>query len=99
MKYYRCRCGKREHWNSGFPIYDCQGCRDCNTTIAGGPEGHRTPVPPHQMARLQVESDEGEAFEHRCWDCMASRSCIEKRGEPWEWQGGSPEAATRRRKP
>lgn len=95
MRYLRCKCGKHEHWNSGVRIWDCQGCRDCNTTIAGGPDGHRSPVPPHQMARLRVEADEGEAFEHRCADCMESRARIEKAGEPWEWFGGSQEAATR----
>ncbi len=93
MIYYRCKCGKHESWSSmGQP--PCRGCNDCKTTLAAGPSSHVTPKP-HVIGRTRVEADEGEAFRSDCLYCHDSLKKIEARGEPWLWEGGSKEAATR----
>lgn len=94
MIYYRCKCGKHESWSS-MGTRACEGCRTCNTTLASGPEEHISPVPPHELARVRVAADEGEAYRMSCLNCHRRISEIEQRGEPWAWFGGSIEAATR----
>lgn len=46
MRYLRCKCGKKEMWDSGYPVHDCQGCDKCKTTFAETEDGHRT-LQPH----------------------------------------------------
>ena len=54
MKYYRCKCGKHEYWGSDSPA-NCMGCTDCNTTLEGNPERHKTPEP-HQWKTYYHQS-------------------------------------------
>lgn len=44
MKHYRCKCGRAESLSDDSP-WDCEGCDECNTTLAENPSGHRTPIP------------------------------------------------------
>ena len=44
MRYYRCKCGKREIIGSDYPM-PCQSCSECGTTIEGGPGLHKEPEP------------------------------------------------------
>jgi hypothetical protein len=44
MRYYRCKCGKREAWGSDSPR-SCRGCSECGTTLVTHPDLHREPAP------------------------------------------------------
>jgi len=68
MQYAKCKCGKRERWDSGYPIYPCQGCEDCQTTLARGPSGH-LPLVPHKMQRHEEKRIiDGKEKYSRIWD-------------------------------
>lgn len=44
MRYFRCKCGKREVWSSmGMP--ECSGCPECHTTLEETPSMHQEPSP------------------------------------------------------
>jgi hypothetical protein len=43
MKFYRCRCGKAEMYGSESPK-SCEGCEECQTTLAEMPSEHRIPT-------------------------------------------------------
>jgi len=34
MNYLRCKCGKITSWSSYTSAKDCEGCKECNTTLA-----------------------------------------------------------------
>jgi hypothetical protein len=51
MNYYRCKCGRMESWSSYGPAR-CFLCPECNTTLAGSPEGHLTEPEPHPGAAM-----------------------------------------------
>ena len=51
MKYAKCKCGECERWDSGYPIFECQGCTKCGTTLAHGPSGHK-PLKPHTWKEI-----------------------------------------------
>ncbi len=70
MIYWRCRCGAREYWESGFPPADCNACEKCGTTLATGPEGHREPVPHEWEQRFNPRT--GEPDRRTCRRCHSS---------------------------
>ena len=45
MQHYRCKCGKATAHTSGTPMYDCQGCKECKTTLAQSENGHKELIP------------------------------------------------------
>lgn len=81
MIYYRCKCGDLESYSSMGPRR-CAFCTKCNTTLASGPEGHKTERTKHQMIKEQVETDEGNAVLTRCGYCLRTKKELE--GQPME---------------
>lgn len=66
MRYLRCKCGKSEAWTTDG-MKPCQGCRDCGTTYAGSPEGHK-PLEPHAFV-IRYDSATGEPSKRMCTNC------------------------------
>jgi hypothetical protein len=83
MIYYRCKCGKNEHWSS-MGVAPCDFCHACNSTPASGPNGHRDTPTPHKIGRTKVKADEGEAYLVRCIYCFKRLSAIKEKNEPFE---------------
>lgn len=68
MQYARCQCGKVERWDSGYPIFPCQGCTDCQTTLARSQSGH-SPLAPHKLQRHEEKRTvDGKGVSSRIWD-------------------------------
>lgn len=76
MRYYRCKCGKRESWGS-MPPDQCQGCPDCKTTLDEHPSSHRAPAP-HEFVATDVETDAGPQPLTRCRWCHRTRAELEQ---------------------
>ena len=55
MKYRRCKCGKLTSWGSMGP-QPCEGCEECNTTLALAPDMHKAPIP-HEWETETVSRD------------------------------------------
>src|SRR5688572_28990832 len=66
--YYRCKCGAVEVWGSIAPD-PCLGCKDCGTTPALTPDGHRSPRS-HVLIKTAVDTDDGQAILSRCRWCL-----------------------------
>ena len=67
MNYRRCQCGKCESWESGMHPQDCEGCRECGTTFASHPDGHK-PIQPHVLD-LRYSDKTGEPSHFICKKC------------------------------
>lgn len=52
MQYMRCKCGKRESFNSGMPTPACVTCEKCGSTLWFNAEGHPKPIPHLYKAQL-----------------------------------------------
>lgn len=61
MQYYRCKCGTIETWSNDVPIYDCQGCTTCNTTIALTPLDHKVLIP-HDFNKIRYNENTGKPY-------------------------------------
>ena len=55
MKYYRCKCGKKTAWSTRG-VQDCEGCKECGTTLAEHPEEHK-PVADHAAVVYYRQTD------------------------------------------
>lgn len=75
MRYYRCKCGSREQWSTDG-IADCVICNKCNTTLAGGPEGHKTHAAPHQF-ETYYDTKTGKPFKI-CLKCHSRENIQEE---------------------
>ena len=67
MRYERCKCGKVESWGS-ISTQDCNGCKECKTTLASHPDNHRQ-LEDHDYIKVKVDSDVGEAYKIICSKC------------------------------
>lgn len=76
MKYYRCKCGKREAWGS-MPPGRCVSCQDCGTTLDTSPDQHTAPRP-HNFSESTVRTDEGLKTITTCSGCMKPKWQIEQ---------------------
>ena len=74
MKYYRCKCGKSESWGS-LPPRPCEGCEECNTTLASHPDYHRSPDD-HTFVETKVKIDGGHGILTRCQYCHKTKDEI-----------------------
>lgn len=63
---YRCKCGKCTGWSS-MGMSDCQGCEECNTTLASHPEGHKE-LAPHEYEIMYYQHT-GKPYKI-CKNCM-----------------------------
>ena len=70
MQVWRCKCGKRQRFESGMPPKDCQGCEECGTTLAQHPDGHK-PLQPHRPKK-QFDRNTGQPARPICEDCYAT---------------------------
>lgn len=70
MRYMQCRCGKHTCYTSmGSP--SCRGCEECKTTLAEGPDGHRTPEPHQWEVEWKVDPKTGDRWQERiCLRCL-----------------------------
>lgn len=70
MRYMRCKCGKVTCWTSmGHP--ECQGCEECNTTLAESPDGHSTPAPHEWREEWAIDKQTGDRWKVRvCLNCL-----------------------------
>ncbi len=66
MRYYRCKCGKQTGWAS-MPFPPCSGCKDCNTTMAEGPEFHEIPSPHEYIIRFDQYTGKPYEVCEMCW--------------------------------
>ncbi len=73
MQYWRCKCGKREVWESGETPALCETCPDCGSTLAQTPDGHQQSVP-HDWITL-YDQQTGAAYQ-------TCRRCGQKGYEP-----------------
>lgn len=80
MIYYRCKCGEHESWSSMGPRR-CTRCKKCGSNLASGPESHSEPEP-HDVIRVPVETDTGEAFLSTCSWCFKTKAELIALGEP-----------------
>jgi hypothetical protein len=67
MQYGRCECGAVQSWDSGMPQHDCQGCEECNTTIASYKTGHK-PLQRHKPKK-KFNQNTGEFSHYHCSEC------------------------------
>ncbi len=67
MQFAQCKCGKCTSHHSGMPPADCQGCRECNTTLEGHPDHHK-PTADHTPVK-KFDENTGEPY-FRCGKCM-----------------------------
>lgn len=69
MRYMRCKCGKDTCWTTmGHP--DCDGCPECHTTLAEGPDGHREIAPHDWREEWTIDKQTGERGKERiCVQC------------------------------
>jgi hypothetical protein len=67
MRYMRCKCGKCECWTS-MGHASCDGCDECNSTLAEGPDGHRD-IAPHDF-REEWEIDPKTGVRWRVQKCL-----------------------------
>ena len=67
MQYWRCKCGKEECWESGFPPANCVGCDECKTTLGLNPDMHK-PLEPHDL-ELRYDEKTGKPSYQRCKKC------------------------------
>jgi hypothetical protein len=58
MNYWRCKCGRQTSWESGMPPAKCEGCNECNTTLAMYPDMHETPIEHDLEPRFNVRTGE-----------------------------------------
>lgn len=65
MQYLRCKCGNVTAWSS-MGTYDCEGCSECQTTLAAHPNNHR-PLQPHKMV-TSYNQNTGKPYK-RCANC------------------------------
>lgn len=77
MKYAMCKCGELAMWHSGYPIHPCQGCEECQTTLAEYPDDHR-PLQPHQWQVVEeTKTVDGVVVKHvkyeHCAVCERNR--------------------------
>jgi len=80
MRYSRCKCGKCEYYDSGMPPQPCQGCKECGTTFAGGPDGHK-PLEPHEW-EPRFDSRSGKPARPVCKRCHeADRDWVKPDGQ------------------
>lgn len=70
MLYYRCKCGKRTAWSS-MGVEDCNGCEECKTTLATGPDSHR-PLADHKW-ELRYDQHTGQPKEYICINCCSHK--------------------------
>ena len=66
MRYYRCKCGKREAWSS-HGVRSCNGCRECNTTLEEAPGLHTAPEQ-HELIK-QFDQNTGAPARPICLNC------------------------------
>lgn len=69
MQYYRCKCGKKELVGSYGPS-DCEGCSECNTTLAQHPDYHD--IPKEHEWYTMYDQNTGLPYE-RCKKCSAKK--------------------------
>lgn len=70
MRYYRCKCGKRAAWSS-MGVARCDGCEECGTTLAEGPNDHDTPEPHDWREEWTIDKQTGERGKERvCLSCQ-----------------------------
>lgn len=69
MQYYQCKCGNCQAWNSGEVMHDCKGCKECNTTFAQSPSGHKELIP-HDFSKIMYNQNTGKPYKMctRCRD-------------------------------
>lgn len=84
MQYMRCKCGECQYWGSGMMPAKCNWCEKCETTLAGGPNGHKTERTPHFLVETPVETDDGHGILSRCKYCLQTKKQIIESGEPYE---------------
>lgn len=75
MRYLRCKCGKYEAWTTDDEI-PCQGCPECNTTVVGHPDRHKTPEP--HTPRMRYSSSTGKPERMYCVRCHIALPMIEE---------------------
>lgn len=67
MNYLRCKCGKCQMWESGMNPQPCEGCTECNTTFAWGPDYHDE-LQPHEW-KQQYDQNTGKPNGAVCTRC------------------------------
>lgn len=70
MNYHRCKCGKREAWESGMSPQPCQVCSECGSTLAMHPDYHAEPQA-HQL-EPRYDSRTGKLSRNICTRCGES---------------------------
>lgn len=66
MQYSRCKCGRITSWGS-IGSSKCDGCSDCNTTLAQHPDYHEE-LMPHDL-KIQYNVDTGKPDHYICRSC------------------------------
>lgn len=77
MQYKRCKCGKKERWDTGEIVHPCQGCSECGTTFAGLRGGH-APLEPHNW-EPRYNRTTGKPDRRECSRCHAIEMVTEER--------------------
>ncbi len=72
---YRCKCGKVTGWSTDG-MHPCQGCNECNTTLATHPDEHK-PLKPHEE-RIIYNRSTGKPDYIICKRCGATIRKIEE---------------------
>lgn len=73
MIHKTCQCGKVESWSSGMRYYDCQGCKDCQTTFGttvmkdGTPVTEYRPLQPHDFTKIKYNQETGKPYKMCKW--------------------------------
>lgn len=88
MQYFKCRCGNAERWCSGYPVHPCEGCEECGTTLASGPNGHEQLQPYKWQLVEDVTRVDGVEIRrnayYRCMVCEHRGRPCSKCGQPTE---------------
>ena len=67
MIYRRCKCGKSESFSS-MGVQPCQGCDECGTQYAVGPELHEPRVPHEWGTKYHQNSGKPYKVCTRCYE-------------------------------
>jgi hypothetical protein len=73
MQYWRCKCGKREVYESGMSPQACEVCSVCGSTFSQSPSTHPEPIPHDWITKY--DQDTGKPFK-MCRRCGYSERTI-----------------------
>lgn len=70
MRYYQCKCGTMQMWDSGYGAPPCMGCDECKTTMESHAAAHKTPEPHDLQGRwITVKGKPEYVLQCTRWMC------------------------------